>query len=277
MQWGKLAETGGQGTTPETIQQAWDFDYTNTADNPLVGGGEVTGNANLQFTVNAGSALCKTASGSTRVLWKTTQTALITPPATGTQNWTVYADSDGNIGVSPNPTPPYVTLGVFVVPAGCTSTAGLENLWNVNYALPFGSRLPRLAYWQENAGGGQAAANQFVANVPFYVPTDRTVQVSIRQELYTQPPVSTDLGSGSVLWDLSLDNGAQVGKVELPVDRRRIVQPFDWVITVQKGQHSIAVNRSNIWPGGDFVVYHFGQQDGYVPGSYSVYDLGVAE
>lgn len=275
-QWGKETEAGGQRTTPETVQQVWSALYTNSGDNPLISGGQVTGNADRTFNVNAGVGLCTTAAGSSYVAWKATKTALVTPPATGTQVWTVYASQDGAIGVSAAPAAPYVTLGKFSVPAGATSMAGLPNLWNTNYALPYGARLPRLAYWRENAGGGQAAANQFVANVPFSVQTDRTIQVTIWQELYTQPP-GNDLGAGSVLWDINLDNGNQLGKIELPVDRRRTIRTYDWITDVQAGSHSVSINRSNIWPGGDFVVYHFGLQDGYDPGGYFVYDLGPTQ
>lgn len=278
-QWGKAAETAGARTTPETMQQIIAGDYSNSGASPVIGGYTVTGRADLAFDVAAGTGVCATAAGAVKVASSATTTSLITPPASGTQNWLVYSDSDGHVlvGIEGSVPTPYLTIARYPVPAGCKATSSLTNTWNTNYALAYGSRLPRLAYWQENAGGGMAAATEMVATAPFYVPTDRTVQISIRQELYSKPTNSSDLGSGSVLWQISLDGGAQTGKVELPVDRRRIVQPFDWVIVVQKGSHSIVVNRSNLWPGGDFGVYHFGQQDGYVPGSYSVYDLGVAE
>lgn len=277
-QWGKAAETAGARTTPETMQQIIAGDYSNSGASPVIGGYTVTGRADLAFDVSAGTGVCATAAGAVKVASSATTTSLITPPASGTQNWLVYSDSDGHVlvGIEGSVPTPYLTIARYAVPAGCKATSSLTNTWNTNYALAYGSRLPRLAYWRENAGGGQAAATEYVATLNFFVPTDRTVQVTIWQELYSKP-YGDDLGSGSVLWNLNCDGGNQLGKVELPVDRRRIIQSFDWVIDVTKGTHSVAIDRSNIWPGGDFIVYHFGLQDFYCPGGYFVYDLGVAQ
>lgn len=277
-QYGKAVDSGGAKTAPETIQKIIAAQYSNTSVNPIIGGGVVTGLGTLAFHVSAGVGVCTTSAGAVQVTWDDTQTALITPPSSGTATWVVYVNVDGSVLVGVTPiSDPHITLATYSVPSGTTSTTSLTNTWNTNYALPYGARLPRLAYWQENAGGGQAAATQYAAGLNFYVPTDRTIQVSIRQELYSKPTDNADLGAGSVLWTVNLDSGAQVAKVELPVDRRRFVQPFDWVIDVQKGTHTVTVNRANLWPGGTFVVYHFGAVDGYVPGSYSVYDLGVTQ
>lgn len=281
-QYGKAADSSGVKTTPETVQKIIAAQYENTSVSPLIGGGEVTGLGTLAFQVSAGVGVCTTSAGAVQVAWDNTQTALITPPTSGTATWVVYVDVDGSVQVGKVPVPPpYVTLAQFSVPAGTTATTSLTNTWNTNYALSYGSNLGTLVWWPELAPAGVAAASEFVATLQFYVPTDRIVSVDITQEIWYGP--NFDLGrltpqntnSGACRWNLSVDSGALNYQFELPYDQRRVLrQRVLPLSTLQKGSHTISVKRTNM---GSFTGYHFGNTDGYDQGYYAVRDLGAAQ
>lgn len=278
-QWGAAADTGGLRTTPETVQSVIGALYSNIADSPIISGGVVTGRADLAFDVSATVAAHKTPAGAVYVASDAVTTALITPPASGTQTWIVYMDADGQVNVGTSPVAPYVTIGQYNVPASCKATSSLTNTWNTNYALPFGASLNQLVGWQENAVPGQVAADSFVATLQFYVPTDRRIITRVVQELkMADPPDNSTVVCGAVGWTLTLDGGADQIHFELPVDRTRCLRSYDVPWTVNKGTHSIAISRHTSWLSTGNVVYHFGgDADGFQHGYYEVRDDGIAK
>lgn len=280
-QWGKAADTGGLRTTPETVQSVIGALYSNIADSPIISGGVVTGRADLAFDVSATVAAHKTPAGAVYVASDAVTTALITPPASGTQTWIVYMDADGQVNVGTSPVAPYVTIGQYNVPASCKATSSLTNTWNTNYALPFGANLGTLAWWPEKAPAGLMAASEYVATLQFYVPTDRIVSVDITQEIWYGPNFSfgstdwTQVNTGACRWNLVLDGGAQSFTFELPFDQRRVLrQRVLPLAAISKGQHSLSVKRTKL---GSLPAYHFGNTDGYDQGYYAIRDLGAAE
>lgn len=273
-QYGAATDARGGKTTPETIQKIIAAQYTNSSDNPLIGGGVITGLGTLAFQVAAGVAIHATAAGAVQVAWDATQTALITPPASGTATWVVYVDVSGNVLVGAAPiTAPYVTLGQFSVPAGTTATSSLTNTWNTNYALPYGASLHTLF---DGTDKSNAAAGGTVNAVTgsFYVPTDRRVCIELTTSLMAvQAGTGNAVATGSAYQKITLD-GVLIRSMERQLTGiAESTEQYREYVTVQKGTHTVMLTLADGVTG-----YRRYYADGGWPGQrLTVLDEGVAE
>ncbi|RLP08925.1 hypothetical protein [Propionibacterium australiense] len=275
-QLGEAVDSQGRRTTPETAQQIIAGQYTNSQSNPILTGGQVTGTATLAYHVAAGVGVIKTAAGAKYVTWDETDTALTTPPETGTATDTIFADADGVIHVTRDNYIAGCVLDKRTITAGATATSSTTSSYDRRYATPYGARLGELAYWQENAAPGTQAAGTWTVNLSFSIPSDRGIELEICQELKTYD--SGELNPGAILWSVSLDGGGPV-RFELPVDRRKVLRQqnlrYRWVLA---GRHTFTITRKTQWlryP--DTRVVHFGGGDGYQVGYYRVQDMGPVE
>lgn len=275
-QLGAAADSQGRRTTPETAQQIIAGLYTNSSSAPILAGGKVTGTATLAYHVAAGVGVISTAAGAKYVTWNETDTALTTPPETGTATDIIFADADGVIHVTRDGSVAGCVLDKRTIAAGVTATSSTTSSYDRRYATPYGARLGELAYWQENAAPGMAAAGDWAVNLPFSIPSDRGIELEICQELKTAD--SAEVNPGAILWSVSLDGGGPV-RFELPVDRRRVLRQhnlrYRWVLA---GRHTFTITRTTQWlryP--DTQVTHFGGADGYQVGYYRVQDMGPVE
>ena len=264
-QWGKQLDGFGQGTTPEACQQIIASLYQNANAWPVLAlHGDVIGNADRTFRVPAGAGVYPTAAGAVWVCWQATKTALVTPPASGTQDWTVYVDEDGAVQVGPG-AQTGIILGSFPVPAGATSMAGIPNKWNMNYALAYGASLGILL--NQSDVSTQLGGNLVVCGGMFFLPTDRMVQIQTTTSL-----MACAAGTGGVVdqgsaYVRTVLDGKQYRECEYQLSGHSVTvnQFSDWV-TLEAGAHTVSMGiRDGIsgwkrfysdrgWPGQNLVV-----------------------
>ena len=273
-QYGAAADSGGLRTKPETVQQITASLYSNYSDSPVLGGYEITGRADLSFNVSAGSAVHSQGTGrATYVCSDAAQTALITPPVSGTQTWIVYVDSDGQVNVGTNPEAPFVTLGQYDVPAGCTATSSLTNTWNTNYALPYGATLPPLFDGTDRSNWA-AGGDFIVVSGAFYVPTDRRICLEITTSLMAvQAGTGNAVSQGSAYQRIVLD-GSRIREMERQISGvAESTEQYREYATVSKGTHTVSLGLRDGVTG-----YKRFYSDGGWPGQrLTVLDLGVAQ
>lgn len=277
-QLGAAADSAGQKTTPETAQRVIAAQYTNSSVSPVVAGGKVTGSGTLVYRVAAGVGLHATGAGAVYVAWGETDTSLTSAPASGTATDVIGVDADGVVGVWRDGAQPpgCVVLDRRTIPAGTTATAATTSSYDVKYATPYGAQLGELAYWQENAAPGDAAADDWTVTMDFGLPQDRNIAVEVCQEIKTEN--MQEMNPAAVRWSVSLDGGPAT-VFELPADRRRVLRQHSVFFRgLGVGHHTVTVARHTMWKQNDrTVLTHFGGADGYQNGFYRVRDLGPAE
>lgn len=273
-QYGAAVDASGAKTTPETVQKIIAAQYTNSADNPVIGGGVITGLGTLAFQVSAGVAVCTTAAGAVMVAWDATQTALITPPSSGTTYWVVYVDVNGNVLVNTLPVvAPYVTLGKFSVPAGTTATSSLTNTWNTNYALPYGASLHTLFDGTDKSNNAMGGTINVVTG-SFYVPTDRRVCIELTTSLMAvQAHTGNPVATGSAYQKIILD-GVLIRSMERQLTgNAESTEQYREYVNVQKGTHTVMLSLDDGVTG-----YKRFYADGGWPGQrLTVLDEGVSQ
>lgn len=281
-QLGAAADRGGARTSPETFQRIIAGQYRNVDVSPVLAGGDVSGTGSLAYHVKAGSAVCKVGEGrAVYVVWDETDTALTTPPATGTARDIIYVDRDGVVGVArwgSGPDEPwYVTLDIRTITAGATATTASSSVWDKNYALTYGVSAGELAAWVDPAETGTIAADSWDMRLPFSLPRDMHLRVELIQAMATDQN-HDGLNSASLKWQFSLETGLST-TIELGADRRWTQRQYtcEWQ-HVPKGDHVLTVHRETRWKEhSDTQVVHIGYKDGWVPTIYRLWESGLSQ
>ena len=287
----KLAVVNGVplgGTTPEVLQQVLAAQYTNTASNPIVAGGYVTGNGGLTYNVSAGAGLMKTGSGAMYLTWGAGQTKLIQTPST-TRTDVVYIDRAGQIDVQVEGAlneNDAIVLDRRILPAGATATSKSTSDRRRNYAIPYGGNLGWFGAYVEIRSGIVPRPERMV-ELSFWVPTDRRVDFYIEHAIFgrtrpndTGPEYWTEddarwLGVGACRYQVFLDN-VLIRTHELGYDRTYGGRGFNiWAVDVLQGEHKLRVERVSTW--GREPIFFGGGSEKLSPGFVGIRDAGVAQ
>ncbi|NNG20491.1 hypothetical protein HJ590_13130 [Naumannella sp. ID2617S] len=273
------------GTMPATMQRIIGAMYTNSGSGPLMKGGAVSGRTDRMYNYSAGVGIITTSAGSAMITWEAGQTSLVSQPSTERVD-VIWANeggvfvAPGGVGVPSNA----CILDKRRLPAGATSTQPSVSVWDKNYALPYGGSLGYLGVWSEPSHpDGALVPHEWwdVCRFDFSVPTDRSVDVIVRQSIYGERqasgPLDLQLGMGSMQWAANLD-GVLMESWDMGFDGR-------WVSTfggirawkLSAGTHQIQITRRKS-PTWNAVPKWFGGGPNKYCGTWvGLLDVGVAE
>lgn len=171
------------GTTDLDVRKVWGALYTPG----IISGARVTTNGSaLKYTITSGVVAIKTAENEivmAPVTGETKTVAAVTVDRTD-HVWvqqrfpTIETDSQLVIGVGPIPPERSFLLASFNLTAGNTNTNQAVRQGGMEFSIPYGSRLPRLHYWQNKYQGGLSSNLIREGHGEFYLPTDRYVKFS---------------------------------------------------------------------------------------------------
>ena len=276
-QLGAAADSNGAKTTPETAQQIIAAQYANSHLSPVVGGGEVTGTSTLAYHAAAGVGLVRTAAGAVYAAWTETDTALTSPPETGTATDVIYVDADGLVHVARDGAQPAgaCVLDKRTITAATTATTATSSSWKRTWAEAYGASQGTLAFFREQASNDQVASSSYTFDLYFTTTTTRDVNYTICQQLRTDPAGAGELNPAAIQWTILVD-GTQYAKFELMATRLRTVAMKDtFHPSLPAGSHHIQFARRTVWPDGVRTL-HFGLGDGFEGGYLRVNDEGAA-
>ena len=263
------------GTQPEDIQQILGAQWYNADQSPVVGGGFVSGRADLSYRVTAGVGVLATPHGASLRTWQTGNTALVSQPAVDRTD-TIYVDGTGQVRVAAGVEPPasVCILDKMRIKAGATSTNGASSIHDRNWALPYGATLGWLYGYGELRGGLAVPASETMVSGRFWVPTDRWVDIHVDHAIF-----QTEWGSnktGYVRYELWLDGGL-IHTFELPYAAAYCPEYFTMKMAkVSRGGHALVVKRIKVVGPTAHFFGKVGSVDKYAGGFVGVEDKGVA-
>lgn len=270
---------GTGGTQPEDVQQIIAAQFVNADQSPMVGGGVVTGRADLRYAYSAGVGVMSLGQGrAIHVTWDAGTTAPVDTPAVDRVD-VVWANEFGVFASPEGQVPGTATiLDKRRLPGGATATSGAASVWDRRFALPYGASLGWLFLRRDSAAryAKIPKARHTWVSGRFFVPTDRHVSVKIDQALFCGPPgvwPPNPEQAGAMLYHVSVD-GAPVHTAEVGADqiwdmRTRFVGP----VPVKSGVHTLTVEREQTW---GQQMENFGGGD-RLPGFVGVFDEGVVQ
>lgn len=171
------------GTTDLDVRKVWGALYTPG----IISGARVTTNGTaLSYTISSGVVAIKTATDEVvmaPVAGETKTVAAVTVDRTDNV-WvqqrfpTIETDSQLVIGVGPVVPERALLLASFNLTAGNTNTNQSVRVAGLQFSIPYGARLPRLHYWQNQYQGTLSSSLIREGHGSFYLPTDRYVKFS---------------------------------------------------------------------------------------------------
>lgn len=254
-QYGLAADSQGVKTAPETVQQVFASLYSNADDCPMVGGGVVSGRADMAYSYTAGVGLIKTSAGAYYVTWEAGQTGLVTAPSSGTATDWIYADADGVVRVKRGSKPAGVCiLDARTVPAGATATTATTSTYDRVWAISRGQGPDKIAEEVAPVTNEVLAESSLFdwAVLTFVLPYDYDLRVQIDSNLAVRgagslPGDPTVNPIGSALYELYLD-GVAMDRREMAYSRiYELKQTSIYLTGVTAGQHTIRVTRRHLW------------------------------
>lgn len=179
----KVNNVPTQGTTDLDVRKVWGALYT---PGVITGAKVTTSGSALRYVVSTGVVAIKTAEGEVvmaPVTGETKTVAAVTANRTD-HVWvqqrfpTVEGDSTVKIDVGPVVPDRALLLASFNLTAGNTNTNQAVRTTGQQFSIPYGARLPRLHYWQNQYSGPLSTGLLREGHGEFYLPTDRYVKVS---------------------------------------------------------------------------------------------------
>lgn len=279
------AETALGKTASSDIRRIIAAQYVNSDNNPIIGGGDVSGRADMAYGYAAGVGVMSVGDGAVMLTWPSGVTALVGPSPVARTD-VVYCDQHGAIRVAAQGSvneSQVIVLRRMRTPAGMTATTQAVPIGDRNFALPYGAQLGWLAmhiepYWQ-----GQPVNGNHIdwVTLNFEVPTDRKCQIRMHQCIYgehTAAAPSTDFTNfavGSFEYEAHLD-GVMFRKWEIGYSRIWEARMHNVDFDVNEGPHTLKVRRR--WAWGQAKPLHFGDPANiWQPGSCGIHDEGVGE
>lgn len=293
----------GKGLLARDLRKIIEGSYTSPG---IIQGGEVTGNQNLTYHVEETVGLVSrgAADGMSMFYLSATDTPEVAPGTSLPRIDTIWVKAldpemdDDQYGVrvgvtsgtpSQTPLPPTLDpsatriIDMQVKPNTTNLANGATVGGSYDYAIPYGSTLGRLGINENKAiGNGDATIRKWFIelDVPFYVPTDRYVEL-----IYNADVAYLGGGTGDFMtWATEF----VIDGTRVPNTARESYHPVGlWVHTtnnkvvqVGKGQHlaqikyGMAYKTGNGWP-----YFHYGENGGlsYPGRRLEVWDRGVAE
>lgn len=280
-------ETALGKTSSADIRRIIAAQYVNTHRNPIIGGGEVSGRADMSYGYAAGVGLRAVADGAVILTWLAGVTALVTAsPAARTD--VIYCDADGAVRVAEQGTINESTVTVLRrmrTPAGMTATSQATPVGDRDFALPYGASLAWLNRLIDPLTHGTRiqTSRHVWRQLPFAVPTDRVCRFEMQQCIlgeHNNSAPSTDFtqfGAASMMYWAYLDD-VLIQYWELGYNRIAEVRPHHFIFEAAEGAHTFRIERAKQWGTADPLAFgEMGGGGGWQPASVGIRDEGIAE
>ena len=255
-----------QGTEPVDMQTIIGARYHTSGILPS-GGVQVQGTSSMAYKVTRGAVVLKAASGLALEYPVEEQTVNTAPaPSTGSRQDRIVMDANGNITVVNGAAPAGgITLGLFTVPAGGTSTAAATQSMDRNFAIPAGASLGRLAHWVDPGGVASSKSSVTRGAQRFYLPSDRAVEITFTGTVRA----SDDKTPGVMFFDVQIDSN-EPHRVWVDYGSQWASGAGYWSETLREGAHTVKIISGHV-SGGLYKT-----STGRSGTEVNVYDRGVS-
>lgn len=172
------------GTSDLDVRKVWGALYTPG----IISGSRVTTSGTaLTYTISSGVVAIKTAEDEVVMAPVTGQTITVAAVTANRTDYiwvqqrfpTIEGDSQVSIGYGPLAPQRALVLAEYSLTAGATNTnQGIRTDSSLQFSIPYGSRLPRLHYWNNRYEGVLSTSLLREGHGSFYLPTDRYVKFS---------------------------------------------------------------------------------------------------
>lgn len=276
--WPKANREDGTGTSPVDLQRIVGAQYATSGILPT-GGVTVTGTAGMAYKVSAGAVVLKTVSGLGLLHPVEEQTVNTLPaPSTGSRKDRVVMDTDGRVYVTQGEAPPGgITLGVFVVLAGTTSTTSAQQSVDRNYAIPAGASLGLLHKFHDpaNAVTGNPAA-MTLGNGRFLLPSDRLVRFDLTHCFSAVQDVDATAEAAALRWRVYIDDQIEVAFTTRVQWKTPQTNFLSFTKQLAPGAHTVHYIQDQIEGLGTGWMHHKGTAAAYPGNRFEVWDAGAA-
>lgn len=254
----------------------------------LITGGLVTTSASgMTYTVAAGVAAVRTATGQI-VLAPFDQTTVTTTPVTSgnrtdivyaRQNFPAQGNSNVIIGIASSLPANSVKLAQFTLTTNTTNTNSAVRVGNVDYSIPYGSSLGTLHTYVDTRNGSLPAEVQTRGVGKIYVPSDRRIRFILHSTLSSLNAVGFDNGRYCeyAFW-ATLDNDNFVKWTTGGLHQAKGMYQFETTKNVTAGEHTVGfLMKREVGPGTAVQHYGWDSTGNFRTGTtFTVEDYGVA-
>lgn len=200
--------------------------------------------------------------------WEETTLNISAPSGGASRTDVIYVSGDGVLKVRQGATAPpnsELVLDRMVIPAGASNASSATSNYDINWAIPAGGSLGRLASYEFPTGNASTAAGERVVYTKrFTVPSDRIVRVDLTTCLRS---VNSSTGRGAV--GITID-GTYRRSLYDTYDSGYNTTAASWSTTLAAGVHTISVWTEHVSGPG------FRLATGATTTEMNVWDVGVS-
>lgn len=276
--WPKAPAQDGTGTTVQDLQRIVGAQYSTSGILPT-GGVTVTGTSSMAYKVSAGAVILKTAAGLGTLYPIEEQTVNTVPaPSTGSRQDRVVMDRDGAVRVVQGAAPAGgITLGLFTVLAGITSTLAAQQSMDRNFAIPAGASLGLLHRFHDPANGTQGNKNAMtLGSGRFNLMSDRLVRFDMTHCISALQAPAPGAEAAAIRWRVYIDNVIEVAFTT----RAQWVNPqtnfMSFTKALSEGAHTVHYVQDQIEGFATGFMHHKGTAAAYAGNRFEVWDAGVS-
>lgn len=270
-----------QGTSPAEMQRIEGGNWYTSGIKPA-GAAPVKGTSRMAYLVPACSVVLKDASG-LALAYAIEQQEVNTPPApaTGSRQDRIVMDRDGLVYVTHGAAPGGgITLGLFTVFAGTTSTLAAQQAVDRNFAVPAGGSLGPLHRFHDTKNGvkGNVTAMELAVK-EFYLPADSWVRFDLTHCLSAIQENPQDQPSVAIRWRIYIDNEMQNETFTTRATRAVPQTNFrSFTVKLNEGTHKVHYIQDQVEGiNGPGWMHHYGTNQGYPGHRFEVWHVGVAQ
>lgn len=268
----------GTGTSSLDLQRIIGAQYHTSGILPT-GGVTVSGTSSMTYKVSAGAVVLKTAAGLGTLYAIEEQTLNTIPaPATGSRTDRIVMNQDGAVSVTQGAAPGGgITLGLFTVLAGTTSTAAAQQSVDRNFAIPAGASLGLLHRFHDPANGTQGNKNAMtLGSGRFNLMSDRLVRFDMTHCISALQAPAPGAEAAAIRWRVYIDNVIEVAFTT----RAQWVNPqtnfMSFSKALSEGPHTVHYIQDQIEGAATGFKHHKGTAAAYAGNRFEVWDAGVA-
>lgn len=268
------------GTSPADMQRIIGSSYHTSGIIPT-GGLTVKGTSTMAYHVSAGAVVLKSANGTGLIYAVEEQTVQTTPaPATGSRQDRVYMDRNGLVGVTQGDAPGGgITLGLFTVPAGVTSTSSTMKSVDRNFAVPAGASIGLLHRFHDPANGIKGNVTAMTLGTGrFSVPSDSWVRFDMTHCLSAIQESNADQPSAAIRWRVYIDDELELAFTTRVTRAAPQTNFMSFTKQLSFGTHKVHYVQDQIEGlSGPGWMHHKGTNQGYPGNRFEVWHAGVAQ
>ena len=269
-----------QGTDPAELQRIVGANWHTSGIKPT-GGVTVHGTSSMAYLVTAGSVVLKDGSGRGLEYAVEQLTVNTLPaPATGSRQDRIVMDRDGLVYVTQGAAPGGgITLGLFTVPAGVTSTLSAQQSVDRNFAVPAGASVGLLHRFHDPANGIKGNVSPITLGTGrFPVPSDSWVRFDMTHCLSAIQDTPQDQPSAAIRWRVYIDDELELAFTTRVTRAAPQTNFMSFTKQLSEGVHKVHYLQDQIEGlSGPGWMHHKGTNQGYPGNRFEVWHVGVAQ